>query len=225
MRFLRRGAPSWRPFGMLEPSEGKLSRSVLRGVRGRKAPDLPGISMSDFALYLNGVYDKVFHDIVKAQTSNPGLVCYLQPYASEKIVKLAESTPSTEFPVTLYVSLTSSLPVISYRGEIVGWEDKRELSKARLAKLNSHIRKHQPREKEVYLRAATGKTAVNLIAVVNMERLDNPVPVTALVKLSDGEPLKPRIRSGNWAYVQEVPDWNEVMLETVLEQQLKKELV
>jgi len=27
---------------VLEPYDGKLSRTVLRGVRGRKAPDLPG---------------------------------------------------------------------------------------------------------------------------------------------------------------------------------------
>ena len=29
-------------FGGLEPYDGKLSRTVLRGERGRKAPDLPG---------------------------------------------------------------------------------------------------------------------------------------------------------------------------------------
>jgi len=28
--------------GGLEPYDGKLSRTVLRGGRGRKAPDLPG---------------------------------------------------------------------------------------------------------------------------------------------------------------------------------------
>ena len=36
------GAPQWRPFGMLEPSDGKLSRSVLRREWGCKAPDLSG---------------------------------------------------------------------------------------------------------------------------------------------------------------------------------------
>ena len=36
------GAPQWCPFGMLEPPDGKLSRSVLRREWGCKAPDLSG---------------------------------------------------------------------------------------------------------------------------------------------------------------------------------------
>ena len=32
------------PFGVLEPCDGKLSRTVLRGEGSRKAPDLPGAS-------------------------------------------------------------------------------------------------------------------------------------------------------------------------------------
>jgi len=38
----QRVAPQGLTFGMLEPCEGKLSRTVLRGERGREAPDLPG---------------------------------------------------------------------------------------------------------------------------------------------------------------------------------------
>ena len=32
---------------MLEPCDGKLSRTVLRGEGGRKAPDLPGAALPD----------------------------------------------------------------------------------------------------------------------------------------------------------------------------------
>lgn len=39
----RRAAPQGLPWEMLEPYEGKLSRTVLRGERGGNAPDLPGI--------------------------------------------------------------------------------------------------------------------------------------------------------------------------------------
>jgi hypothetical protein len=38
----RRVAPQGLTFEMLEPCDGKLSRTVLRGERGREAPDLPG---------------------------------------------------------------------------------------------------------------------------------------------------------------------------------------
>lgn len=34
-------------FGGLEPYDGKLSRTVLRGERSRKAPDLPGVIKGD----------------------------------------------------------------------------------------------------------------------------------------------------------------------------------
>ncbi len=36
------GRPPRAVFKMLEPRDGKLSRVVLRGERGREAPDLPG---------------------------------------------------------------------------------------------------------------------------------------------------------------------------------------
>jgi hypothetical protein len=36
------GLPTVKPFGMLELCDGKLSRTVLRRERGRKAPDLSG---------------------------------------------------------------------------------------------------------------------------------------------------------------------------------------
>ena len=38
----QRVAPQGSTFEMLEPCDGKLSRTVLRGERGREAPDLPG---------------------------------------------------------------------------------------------------------------------------------------------------------------------------------------
>ena len=35
-----------------------------------------------YALYLNGVFEGVLEEICKAQSEEPGLVCYLQPYKS-----------------------------------------------------------------------------------------------------------------------------------------------
>jgi len=47
----RRVAPQGLTFEMLEPCDGKLSRTVLRGERGRKAPDLLGLAQGA----LNGI--------------------------------------------------------------------------------------------------------------------------------------------------------------------------
>ncbi len=44
------GTPIGELFEVLEPCDGKLSSTVLRGERGRKAPDLPGHQSSIAAL-------------------------------------------------------------------------------------------------------------------------------------------------------------------------------
>ena len=161
----------------------------------------------DYSLYINGVYEDVLEEIRKAQVAEPGLICYLQPYASDTIVRLAKSPPTGNDPVTLYLSLTSSLSFVSYRADIVGWENKEEINPNRLAELNSHIEKYQPGETEIYMIGGNNKPSINLISVRNMTRLERPIHVSHFIKLSDGKPLKPRTTSGGWSYVKELPQW------------------
>ena len=161
----------------------------------------------NYSLYINGVYEDVLEEIRKAQSSEPGLICYLQPYASSAIVQLAKSPPAESDPVTLYISLTSSLPFVSYRAKIIGWENKEEIDSFRLGKLNEHIKKYQPGEKEIYMVGGNGKPSINLISVRNMERPETPIHVSSFVKLSNSRPLKPRTTSGGWSYVKELPHW------------------
>ena len=161
--------------------------------------------MMNFTLYLNGVYEQVLEEIRNAQAGNPGLVCYLQPYSTRAIAKLAESPPTPQAPLTTLISLTSSLSFISYQAKIIGWENKSEIGSARRAELNAHMQKHQPSEKEIYT-GVDGKTCINLISVVDVERLEEQIPVSKLVKISDQTPLKPRSTSGGWSYVKVVSD-------------------
>jgi len=177
-----------------------------------------------FALYLNGVYADVLEEIREAQSSDPELICYLQPYSSDTIIRLAEKTPTEYEPVTLYISLTSSLSFVSYRAEIIRWENKQEIEPSRLSKLNDHIKKNQPGEKEIHMVGLNGKPAINLIAVRNMERLETPIHVSSFVKLSDGEPLKPRTTAGGWAYVKEIPQWVGSIPNTVIGDELHQEM-
>ena len=79
------------------------------------------------ALFINGVFEATLAEIEKTQNASSGKRCYLQPYASGRIRFLAESLPSPDDPVTLYLSLTDSLPYVSYSAKIVEWQDKREL--------------------------------------------------------------------------------------------------
>jgi len=170
----------------------------------------------DYSLYINGVFETVLEEICKAQSIEPGLICYLQPYASDVIVRLADSPPTKADPISLYISLTSSLPFVSYRAEIIGWENKSGIDAKRLSELNSHISKYQPGETEIYMVGVGNKPSVNLISVINMERLETPIPVTSFVKLSNGQPLRPRTRSGGWSYVKELPKWVGTLRETAL---------
>lgn len=173
------------------------------------------------ALFLNGVYETVLQEILKAQNHDPELVCFLQPYSSSRIVLLEKEHPSVESPIPLYISTTTHLGTVSYKGIIVGWENKQEIPSDRLALVNAAIKKHQPGEEDVYMQISDGKPCVNLISVKYLMPLPNPVSVVNLVK-RDGHPLKPRTRAGNWAYVSTLPEWIGIS-ETVIEERLCKE--
>lgn len=177
----------------------------------------------EYALYLNGVYESGLEEIQKAQSTDQKMVCYLQPYSSDTIVKLSESLPDLSSPITIYISTTSSLPFVSYRAKIVGWENKTELSSSRRAELNAHIQQNQPGETEIYKVGGNGKPCVNLISVVNMERLSTPIPVSSFIKISDKTPLKPRTTSGGWSYVQPIPDWVGTITQTAVQEESGKE--
>jgi 5-methylcytosine-specific restriction endonuclease McrA len=176
------------------------------------------------ALYLNGVYESVLEEIRSAQETKSGLVCYLQPYSSRTIAALAKDPPRPESPVKLYISITTSLSLISYRASLVGWESKSELTAERLALLNEHIDTYQPGEQEIYFTKGDSKPCVNLLSIVDLERLAVPIPVGTLRKLSDDTPLKPRTRPGNWSYVDELPEWLGSLPDVVLGEELHQRL-
>ena len=183
------------------------------------------------ALFLNGVYESVLEEIMKAQDANAEIICYLQPYKAQVIKMLKERQPSEKNPLTFYISLTSSLHLVSYIATIVGWEDKRKLfeDKDRLDELNKHINRFQPGENEIsaYSDAAKTKPCFNLIAVKDLKRLTNPFSVSNLIKDSDKKPYKPRTQSGGWSEVIEVPEWialSDSAFRDVLESELEEKV-
>lgn len=173
------------------------------------------------ALFLNGVYETVLQEILKAQGRDPELICFLQPYSSSRIVLLEKEHPSVESPVPLYISTTTHLGTIVYKGMIVGWENKQEMSSDRLTAVNAEIENNQPNEENVYMHVSDSKPCVNLISVKSLTPLPNPVSVVNLVK-RDGTPVKPRTRAGNWAYVNLLPDWVGVSA-TIIKERLNEE--
>jgi 5-methylcytosine-specific restriction protein A len=169
------------------------------------------------ALFINGVFEETLGEIEKAQQSSAGQLCYLQPYSHRRIKLLAENSPSHEQPIMLYLSLTGSLTLVSYSARIVGWQDKRNIcnNKEVLEQLNKHIKVYQPKEINVFMTANGGKQCVNLISVVDVKRLETPIPVSCFVKTSDGKPLQKRTQSGGWSPVHEQVEWLGVNIQAV----------
>jgi hypothetical protein len=160
--------------------------------------------MRDEALFLNGVYEDVLEDIRKVQTHLPEQILYLQPYSSSRIGRLAANRPSVDDPVRLFCSITTDLARVHFAGEIVGWDNKREIGWPKLRVLNRVIYVFQPTEDGVYMTSGPDAIeCVNLLYVRRLRRLSAPFSVNQLVKTSDSQPVSTaRTTSGGWAYVE-----------------------
>lgn len=156
-----------------------------------------GGKMNDWALFINGIFDKVLADITAVHSHNPETTLFLQPYTGGPIVRLRDNIPSPEFPVTLYASTTDELATISYTADIVGWENKRTINPARRQEVDAILEKHQPTEPGL-----EGNSGINLIHVRRMTKLETPFSVGELIKISDGKPLSAnRSRAGGFSYI------------------------
>jgi len=159
-------------------------------------------------LFINGVFRQTLQDIEETQHRDPKQVCYLQPYSSYRIKLLAKGNPTPESPIRLYLSLTDSLNLISYRAKIVGWRDIRELKKepTALALVEQNIKKFQKSENGI-------GDGVNLISILDLTRLakdeksgtaseeEQQFSVLSLIKTRDEKPRKKRTRAGGWSEV------------------------
>lgn len=153
------------------------------------------------ALFLNGVYEHVLADIAKVQRVAPEQILYLQPYSSARIAKLYKWEPSPDNPIPLYISTTDHLAMVSYRGEIVGVLDKRELPRDVEEAINRTITTFQPTEPGVY-HEAFGIKCRNLLSVWKLRKLSEPFDVTEFRLFNTGKPpAGPRRIAGHWWYV------------------------
>jgi len=178
------------------------------------------------AIFLNGVYESVLEEILNSQSQHTQDVNYLQPYSTQAISLLRSEQPSREVSITVYISTTQNLDKICYKADIVGWEDKTELSEQRIMLLNDHISKHQTNEENIYLINDKGEKYKNLISIRNLKKLPNNYHTSILKKVSDGTPLKPRTQAGGWAFVYELSEIIEsgvpILEEYLLAQQDKE---
>lgn len=162
--------------------------------------------MRSEALFINGVFEDVLKEVLLVQGALPEHVMYLQPYSGSLIRHLHDAPPTPEDPVRLYLSTSGALGEISYVAEIVGVDDKRELSDDRRNVLNRVIWSLQPNETGLYTEAR-GQECVNLLHIRRLRKLDRDrvVPVTNLTKTVDDTPIAgARTTAGGWSYVRVV---------------------
>jgi 5-methylcytosine-specific restriction endonuclease McrA len=161
---------------------------------------------SQKALYINGVYEIILRDIISATSEKKITEAFLQPYKPVVIKLLKEEKPSPNNPIIVYFSTTTQLTEVSYIADIIGWEDKRELSENRKIEVEKLIKKNQPSEKNgLYLINDKGKPYVNLLKIRNLKKLNHSIPVPYLIKVSDGTPHKIRNQAGGWCQVFPLP--------------------
>ncbi|MDY0340804.1 MAG: hypothetical protein RBS17_06295 [Coriobacteriia bacterium] len=159
--------------------------------------------MRSEALFINGVFEGVLEEILQVQAQLPDQIMFLQPFAGSPMVELRDDPPTVEAPMTLFLSVTSDLPTVRYAAEIVGWDDKRELSPQKRNVLNRLLYCLQPGEGGLYDAARTDEgKSVNLLYIRRLRKLQTPFGVERLIKTSDGKPVSPnRSTSGGWSYV------------------------
>ena len=158
--------------------------------------------MKRFALLLNGIYDFILEDILEAQCLDPVLVLYLQPYHNLRIKGLDQARPSRESPIPFWATTTTDLSRVHWKGQIVGWNYKPNLTPEEVQAISATIRGSMKHEDGMYLQVDSGRSAVNLIHVLGVTRVEEPFSTALLTKLSDGQPAAARTRAGGWAYVQ-----------------------
>jgi 5-methylcytosine-specific restriction enzyme A len=159
-------------------------------------------------LFINGVFESVLEEICEVQTHLPHHIMFLQPYSTERIVRLAEQPPSVDDRVRLFISTTQNLAQVHYTAEIVGWQHKSALSEAQVRVLQRLIWTLQPQEGGLYyMYKDEGRQSANLLHVWQMQKLRNPFSVTELIRTNTGESLSPnRTTAGGWSYVRNPDD-------------------
>jgi 5-methylcytosine-specific restriction enzyme A len=160
------------------------------------------------ALHINNGRKDLLEEILYAQKIDPGTVCFIQPPSpAGRIGMLAKAANHANFPIiTSYFSPSSSRGFVSYRAKIVNWKNKTDLRGTQeLVELNEHVNKYQPKEENgIYLNAGNGKPCTNLIFIIELEELTEPIPVSCFIK-KNGTPLDIQLH-GNCVEVYEQPE-------------------
>ncbi len=154
-------------------------------------------------LFIRGIFSSVLEEIWHTHVKQPDRTLYLQPYRGDAIKMLRDNPPTIRNPIRLYVSTSEDPATVSYTADIVGWENKTNLTQARRREIEEVIKSFQPGEEYLYDNSKTpGKPSLNLVHIRGLVKLPSPFSVTNLIKISDDKPWSPDKKSpGGWSRV------------------------
>ncbi len=159
--------------------------------------------MKSEALFMNGVHETTLYEILEIQSILPEQILFLQPFSGSPIARLRDDTPTVDDPMRLFMSITNDLSVVHYTAEIVGWDNKLNLSDAKRFILDKLLKTLQPDEGGLYdaARAGDGKS-VNLLHIRRLQHLKSPFGVEHMIKTSNSLPVADgRTTAGGYSYV------------------------
>ena len=154
-------------------------------------------------LLIRGIFQTVLNEILNAISNNPNLTLFLQPYSGFAIRILRDDPPSCISSVRLFLSTSDDVNTVSYTADIVGWEDKTQLTCSRRKELLAILHKFQPDEGGLYNHSKDpNNPSLNLVHIQNLTKLDHPFGVENLIKVSDNKPYSRNQQSpGGWSHV------------------------
>ena len=157
---------------------------------------------------MNGVYRSVLEELLGVHRHLPNQILYMQPHGPRPIRQLRDDPPTIDKPTKMWISAGDDLQHISYAVEIIGWQDKTQMSNDRRKLIESIIKLPQPGEGGLFNMADDpGASSLNLLHVRRMFKFTEPFSVSRLIKISDGKPLATnRTRGGGHSYVRMARD-------------------
>lgn len=156
--------------------------------------------MRERAIFISGNYESNLQAIADVQAVLPEQILFIQPHGGRRIAYLRGNPPSVDDPVTLYCSISNEMNRVHFAAQVVGWDDKEELSPQKREAIDKVIGALQPGDGRVY------DVGCNLIHIRRMVRVEPPFSVAELVKISDNEPLSPNKYTAGFSYVRPLGD-------------------
>lgn len=146
------------------------------------------------------------------QEERPGRRLFFQPHARREMVRLRDTNPNEECPVTVYFSTTDDLSTVSYQAEIVEWRNKQNLAETECPSIDREIEEVGFNPEGLF---GIEEGMVNLVRIRYLIKLVPSFHVAELIKTSDGKPLSGNQISSGPSYVYDRAEYPQMIINLI----------